>query len=64
MYNCRALLHFLDPDKFRSKDDFVQKYKNLSSFNETEVSLCLYFFFLGHDVSVLFSLFRFSLKML
>lgn len=35
--NCRALLHFLDPDKFRSKDEFVQKYKNLSSFNEIEV---------------------------
>lgn len=34
---CRALLHFLDPDKFRSKDDFVQNYKNLSSFNENEV---------------------------
>ncbi|KAL9143209.1 hypothetical protein ABFS82_14G221200 [Erythranthe guttata] len=33
-----ALLHFLDPDKFRSKDVFVQKYKNLSSFNETELS--------------------------
>ncbi|KAH6834273.1 chromatin remodeling 5 [Perilla frutescens var. hirtella] len=33
-----ALLHFLDPDKFRSKDDFVQKYKNLSSFNETELT--------------------------
>ncbi|KAL8480023.1 hypothetical protein ACS0TY_026817 [Phlomoides rotata] len=33
-----ALLHFLDPDKFRSKDDFVHKYKNLSSFNETELS--------------------------
>lgn len=35
----RALLHFLDPDKFKSKDDFVQNYKNLSSFNEMEVSL-------------------------
>ncbi|KAG5064610.1 hypothetical protein JHK85_005793 [Glycine max] len=34
-----ALLHFLDPDKFRSKDEFVQNYKNLSSFNENEVSL-------------------------
>lgn len=33
-----ALLHFLDPDKFKSKDDFVEKYKNLSSFNETELS--------------------------
>lgn len=33
-----ALLHFLDPDKFRSKDDFVQNYKNLSSFTETELS--------------------------
>ncbi|XP_047972578.1 protein CHROMATIN REMODELING 5 isoform X1 [Salvia hispanica] len=33
-----ALLHFLDRDKFRSKDDFVQKYKNLSSFNETELT--------------------------
>ncbi|XP_011090163.1 protein CHROMATIN REMODELING 5 isoform X2 [Sesamum indicum] len=33
-----ALLHFLDPDKFRSKDDFVQKYKNLSSFNEMELA--------------------------
>ncbi|KAL1544994.1 Protein CHROMATIN REMODELING 5, variant 3 [Salvia divinorum] len=33
-----ALLHFLDLDKFRSKEDFVQKYKNLSSFNETELT--------------------------
>ncbi|KAK3032361.1 hypothetical protein RJ639_037079, partial [Escallonia herrerae] len=33
-----ALLHFLDPDKFRSKDDFVQNYKNLSSFNELELA--------------------------
>ncbi|KAI3461152.1 hypothetical protein Pfo_017815 [Paulownia fortunei] len=33
-----ALLHFLDPDKFKSKDDFVQKYKNLSSFNEMELN--------------------------
>ncbi|KAJ8560890.1 hypothetical protein K7X08_027080 [Anisodus acutangulus] len=33
-----ALLHFLDPDKFKSKDDFVQNYKNLSSFNELELA--------------------------
>ncbi|XP_025665762.1 protein CHROMATIN REMODELING 5 isoform X1 [Arachis hypogaea] len=33
-----ALLHFLDPDKFSSKDDFVQNYKNLSSFNENELA--------------------------
>ncbi|XWS71218.1 hypothetical protein CRYUN_Cryun03dG0119700 [Craigia yunnanensis] len=33
-----ALLHFLDPDKFKSKDDFVQSYKNLSSFNEIELA--------------------------
>lgn len=33
-----ALLHFLDPDKFRSKDVFVQNYKNLSSFNEIELA--------------------------
>lgn len=33
----RALLHFLDPEKFRNKDVFVQNYKNLSSFNENEV---------------------------
>ncbi|XP_059625031.1 protein CHROMATIN REMODELING 5 isoform X2 [Cornus florida] len=33
-----ALLHFLDPDKFRSKDEFVQNYKNLSSFNEIELA--------------------------
>ncbi|XP_031401570.1 protein CHROMATIN REMODELING 5 isoform X2 [Punica granatum] len=33
-----ALLHFLDPDKFRSKEDFVQNYKNLSSFNENELA--------------------------
>uniref|UniRef100_A0A7N0SWY7 Protein CHROMATIN REMODELING 5 n=1 Tax=Kalanchoe fedtschenkoi TaxID=63787 RepID=A0A7N0SWY7_KALFE len=33
-----ALLHFLDPPKFRSKDDFVQNYKNLSSFNEKELA--------------------------
>ncbi|KAK4780663.1 hypothetical protein SAY87_016769 [Trapa incisa] len=33
-----ALLHFLDPDKFKSKDDFVQNYKNLSSFNENELA--------------------------
>lgn len=44
---CRALLHFLDPDKFRSKDEFVQNYKNLSSFNENEVYVVIdtiYFF--------------------
>lgn len=34
----RALLHFLDPAKFKNKDEFVQNYKNLSSFNESEVS--------------------------
>lgn len=33
-----ALLHFLDCDKFKSKDDFVQNYKNLSSFNENELA--------------------------
>ncbi|KAJ6948287.1 protein CHROMATIN REMODELING 5-like isoform X2 [Populus alba x Populus x berolinensis] len=33
-----ALLHFLDPDKFRSKDDFIHNYKNLSSFNEIELA--------------------------
>ncbi|XP_077218818.1 protein CHROMATIN REMODELING 5-like isoform X2 [Tasmannia lanceolata] len=32
-----ALLHFLDPEKFKNKDDFVEKYKNLSSFNEIEL---------------------------
>ncbi|PIA48224.1 hypothetical protein AQUCO_01400659v1 [Aquilegia coerulea] len=33
-----ALLHFLDSDKFKNKDDFVEKYKNLSSFNELELA--------------------------
>ncbi|XWS28344.1 hypothetical protein CRYUN_Cryun25bG0060400 [Craigia yunnanensis] len=33
-----ALLHFLDPDKFKSKDDFVRNYKNLSFFNEIELA--------------------------
>ncbi|XP_076904206.1 protein CHROMATIN REMODELING 5-like isoform X1 [Bidens hawaiensis] len=33
-----ALLHFLDSDKFHSKDEFVQNYKNLSSFNENELA--------------------------
>uniref|UniRef100_A0A2P2MEX3 Protein CHROMATIN REMODELING 5 n=1 Tax=Rhizophora mucronata TaxID=61149 RepID=A0A2P2MEX3_RHIMU len=33
-----ALLHFLDHEKFKSKDDFVQNYKNLSSFNEIELA--------------------------
>lgn len=33
-----ALLHFLDSDKFKNKDDFVQSYKNLSSFNEIELA--------------------------
>ncbi|CAI9761615.1 unnamed protein product [Fraxinus pennsylvanica] len=33
-----ALLHFLDPGKFKSKEDFVQKYKNLSMFNEMELA--------------------------
>eukprot|EP01018_Ginkgo_biloba_P030142 Gb_35181 [translate_table: standard] len=32
-----ALLHFLDQEKFKNKDDFVEKYKNLSSFNEIEL---------------------------
>ncbi|KAL8140178.1 hypothetical protein V2J09_006199 [Rumex salicifolius] len=34
----RALLHFLDHDKFKNRDDFVQNYKNLSSFNEIELA--------------------------
>jgi len=34
----RALLHFLDQDKFRNKDDFVEKYKNLSSIDENELA--------------------------
>ncbi|XP_020273796.1 protein CHROMATIN REMODELING 5-like isoform X3 [Asparagus officinalis] len=33
-----ALLHFLDPVKFNSKDVFVENYKNLSSFNEIELA--------------------------
>lgn len=33
-----ALLHFLDHEKFKNKDDFVEKYKNLSSFNEIELA--------------------------
>ncbi|KAK1319506.1 CHD3-type chromatin-remodeling factor PICKLE [Acorus calamus] len=33
-----SLLHFLDPEKFNSKNDFVEKYKNLSSFNEIELA--------------------------
>ncbi|XP_068661626.1 protein CHROMATIN REMODELING 5-like isoform X2 [Aristolochia californica] len=33
-----ALLHFLDSEKFKNKDDFVLKYKNLSSFNEFELA--------------------------
>ncbi|KAJ4756240.1 Chromodomain-helicase-DNA-binding protein 5 [Rhynchospora pubera] len=33
-----ALLHFLDHDKFRSKEEFVERYKNLSSFNEVELA--------------------------
>ncbi|KAL6010020.1 Protein CHROMATIN REMODELING 5 [Asimina triloba] len=33
-----ALLHFLDPEKFKNKDDFVENYKNLSSFNEIELA--------------------------
>ncbi|KAK7300222.1 hypothetical protein RJT34_11062 [Clitoria ternatea] len=33
-----ALLHFLDSDKFRSKEEFIQNYKNLSSFNENELA--------------------------
>ncbi|CAK8538681.1 unnamed protein product [Lathyrus sativus] len=33
-----ALLHFLDPNKFKSKDEFVQNYKNLSSFHENELA--------------------------
>jgi chromodomain-helicase-DNA-binding protein 1 len=36
----RALLHFLDHDKFRSKEEFIERYKNLSSFNEIEVLGC------------------------
>ncbi|KAH7426872.1 hypothetical protein KP509_10G020300 [Ceratopteris richardii] len=33
-----ALLHFLDGEKFRNKDEFVEKYKNLNSFNEVELA--------------------------
>lgn len=41
LFPFRALLHFLDPEKFKSKDDFVQNYKNLSSFNENEVQFSI-----------------------
>lgn len=34
----RALLHFLDGEKFRSKEEFVERYKNLNTFDEVEVS--------------------------
>lgn len=46
VFNCyiRALLHFLDPYKFNNKDEFVQNYKNLSSFNEIEVLLDSFLF--------------------
>eukprot|EP00252_Welwitschia_mirabilis_P022955 TRINITY_DN6373_c0_g1_i2.p1 TRINITY_DN6373_c0_g1~~TRINITY_DN6373_c0_g1_i2.p1 ORF type:complete len:1772 (+),score=448.14 TRINITY_DN6373_c0_g1_i2:174-5489(+) len=33
-----ALLHFLDQDKFKHKEEFVEKYKNLSSINENELA--------------------------
>ncbi|XP_076930320.1 protein CHROMATIN REMODELING 5-like [Bidens hawaiensis] len=33
-----ALLHFLDSNKFYSKDEFVQNYKNLGSFNGNELA--------------------------
>ncbi|XP_078441863.1 chromatin remodeling 5 [Wolffia australiana] len=33
-----SLLHFLDSSKFNNKDEFVEKYKNLSSFNEIELA--------------------------
>jgi hypothetical protein len=43
----RALLHFLDPEKFRSKDEFTEKYKNLSSFDEKEVCFSISDHFCG-----------------
>ncbi|XP_024375943.1 protein CHROMATIN REMODELING 5 isoform X2 [Physcomitrium patens] len=33
-----ALLHFLDSDKFKSKEQFTEHYKNLSSFDEKELA--------------------------
>ncbi|KAA0039207.1 protein CHROMATIN REMODELING 5 isoform X2 [Cucumis melo var. makuwa] len=33
-----ALLHFLDPDNSKSKDDFIHNYKNLSLFDEIELA--------------------------
>ncbi|KAH9308367.1 hypothetical protein KI387_036278, partial [Taxus chinensis] len=33
-----ALLHFLDQDKFRNRDEFVEKYKDLSSVTENELA--------------------------
>ncbi|KAL2653867.1 hypothetical protein R1flu_021995 [Riccia fluitans] len=33
-----ALLHFLDSEKFRSKEDFTEKYKNLNSFDDKELA--------------------------
>ncbi|XP_024377849.1 protein CHROMATIN REMODELING 5 isoform X3 [Physcomitrium patens] len=33
-----ALLHFLDSDKFKSKEHFTEHYKNLSSFDEKELA--------------------------
>jgi hypothetical protein len=35
--NRRALLHFLDPKKFISNDEFIKKYKNHSSFVKKDV---------------------------
>ncbi|RZC80185.1 hypothetical protein C5167_042761 [Papaver somniferum] len=34
-----AFLHFPDPVKFKSKDEFSEKYKNLSSFNVLEANI-------------------------
>ncbi|KAF3777906.1 CHROMATIN REMODELING 5 protein [Nymphaea thermarum] len=33
-----ALLHFLEPEKFKNKEMFVERYKNLSSFDEIELA--------------------------
>lgn len=33
-----ALLHFLDAEKYRSKEDLTEKYKNLISFDDKELA--------------------------
>lgn len=46
----RALLHFLDSEKFNNKDQFTEHYKKLSLFDEKEVCVHVVLKVMSHEV--------------